>query len=238
MEWNIVCFDLDNTLFDYEKAFKRTSLFCAKLCFQRWNISFNHSYEEWFEVFKKYCDWHWPGYERGRLTRVQYRRARFQDTMKEFSLHINTRLADEFHSLFDQSVFYFVEPFEGIIPLLHRLKKLPVCLGIITNGNEHIQLRKIKYLSLKPFFSNKNIIISGNVGFHKPSQEIFHLARRRFGQGKAIYIGDSWEQDVIGPLNAGWDAIYFNSRGEVFRNDDRVTAVCETVKDLEMVLFP
>jgi 5'-nucleotidase len=238
MEWNIVCFDLDNTLFDYEKTFKRTSLYCVKLCFQRWNIPFDHSFEEWFKVFKKYCDWHWNAYESKKITRIQYRRARFLDAMNEFSLHINIRLADEFHHLFDRTVFYFVEPFEGMIPFIQKIKKLPICLGIITNGNEHVQLRKIKHLGLKPFFSKKNIIVSGHVGFEKPAPEIFQIAKMMFGPGKAIYIGDSWEQDVLGAVNAGWDAIFFNPRGEVLRKDHRVAATCKTVKDLEKALFP
>lgn len=64
------------------------------------------------------------------------------------------------------------------------------------------------------WFDKGNMIVSGEVGLVKPEKEIFELAEKRMGLDKATtyYIGDSFQHDVIGAKNVGWQAVWSNHR--------------------------
>ena len=81
-------------------------------------------------------------------------------------------------------------------------------ISVITNGPKEHQLRKIKSLGLKRWVDEKDIIISSAVGCSKPDKRIFHMV-----SDHGLYVGDSYENDVIGAGNAGWDVIWLNKYG-------------------------
>ena len=57
----------------------------------------------------------------------------------------------------------------------------------------------------------KNIIVSEEHNLSKPEEKIFRLAETfaNAKQEECVMIGDNFESDVVGALNAGWEAIYF-----------------------------
>ncbi len=214
MKWDIICFDLDNTIINYEKTFERTMKYCLALL-----LAENKSMQEipitqWFTIFKKYCDLYWPAYSQKTMSRKEYRRARFISSMEELGIQATVNQADRLQELFHQHVAQFVIPIIGMETLLEWLKSSGRKLGIITNGNSEIQYNKLKKSGLYSFF--ESIIISDEVKVAKPSAQIFDIAKERLGtkNDRCVYIGDSWELDVEGAINAKWDAIYFNTRNE------------------------
>ena len=84
-------------------------------------------------------------------------------------------------------------------------------LHIITNGFKEVQHIKLDACNLKPHF--KQIIISEEHGFNKPDLQIFRLAQELSGaeQHECVMIGDNYEADIMGALNAGWKAIYLSA---------------------------
>lgn len=102
---------------------------------------------------------------------------------------------------------------EGLLDLL----KGKVGLGIITNGHYEHQLRKVQALDLTRWVGEGNILISGGLGWAKPDPEIFLEAQNRTGADPKdmIYVGDSYERDVVGAKKAGWTAIWMNRRGYI-----------------------
>lgn len=54
------------------------------------------------------------------------------------------------------------------------------------------------------------------VGVKKPNPKIFKHALRaaKARQENSLMIGDNYEADILGALNIGLDAIYFNSNDE------------------------
>jgi putative hydrolase of the HAD superfamily len=73
-----------------------------------------------------------------------------------------------------------------------------------------MQRAKIAALNLEAYFSA--IIISGEVGFAKPSQEIFAIACEQLQVEPAgvIFIGDNFEKDIEGSAKAGLKPIWIN----------------------------
>jgi 5'-nucleotidase len=193
----------------------------------------------WFSCFKVYCDLHWQDYASKKLTKREYRRLRYINTMKDFNIKVCEQEADCLQDYFSKVVSQFVVPIDGMNNLLSQLKNGQQCkLGIITNGNSLVQLEKIKALHLDKLIPPQLIFISDQIKVAKPNPLIFKIAKERCGsnQDKCIYIGDSLELDIISAKKAGWDAIHFNTRNEPTRAGSR-TPVCETVDELAAYLF-
>lgn len=87
-------------------------------------------------------------------------------------------------------------------------------VGIITNGPVQHQFNKIKSLDLTSYVSKDHIFISDEVGVAKPNKQIFqHVAQQvDMLPSEILYIGDSWPNDVVAPMEAGWQAIWYNHR--------------------------
>lgn len=90
--------------------------------------------------------------------------------------------------------------------LLSRLRQR-VALGVVSNfyGNVH---RVLEEAELTPLLAA--IVDSGVVGVRKPDPAIFALAVRRLGcePEEVLYVGDSFEKDIVGAhaagLRTGW----------------------------------
>jgi FMN phosphatase YigB (HAD superfamily) len=59
------------------------------------------------------------------------------------------------------------------------------------------------------------LVTSEEVNHLKPAPEIFYAALERLGceASEAVMVGDSWDIDVSGALNAGLRAVWFNRDG-------------------------
>ena len=85
-------------------------------------------------------------------------------------------------------------------------------LHLLTNGFSETQRRKLKHSKLEGYF--KSLTISEEVGYKKPAPEIFDHALSLAGSAhnRGRYVGDSFEADVKGGLNAGWEVFWFQPK--------------------------
>ena len=85
--------------------------------------------------------------------------------------------------------------------VLERLRHR-VALGVISNFYGNLE-RILDEARITPLLTT--IVDSGRVGVHKPDPRIFTLALRRIGcaPAEALYVGDSFEKDVVGARGAG-----------------------------------
>ena len=85
-------------------------------------------------------------------------------------------------------------------------------------------------IHLYHFFFN-SITTAEEAGFKKPNIEIFNFAMARADTkpSNSLMIGDSFDSDIIGSLNAGMKAIHFNSHAE---NDHNYCLVVESLSQL------
>lgn len=85
----------------------------------------------------------------------------------------------------------------------------PVKLGLISNAIDAEALRLfLKRESFDRYFSS--VIISADVNMKKPAREIFEMSldQLELEPEKAVYIGDRYEADVLGPRSVGMSAVY------------------------------
>jgi putative hydrolase of the HAD superfamily len=78
--------------------------------------------------------------------------------------------------------------------------------GILTNGDGRMQRRKIEEHGLDEFVDT--IIVSNEIGARKPNQEIFERAKERLPAEVFVYIGDTFEEDIIPAREAGFKTVY------------------------------
>lgn len=238
MRWKTICFDLDNTLFSHEKAFEKSICFCFESILQKKDLLKDIDISKLFTVFKKYSDLFWTDYETGVLTPQEYRRKRFLSTVENFKLPFTTLEADEFHHHYYRVVDDFSEPYPYLHSLINNLIKANIKIGIITNGTADTQYNKINKLELNEWISNDCIFVSEELKIWKPDRKIFDLAKTNLcSEGGYLFVGDSWEHDVVGAIEAGWDAIFLNTRNEEPKTDHKPVKICQSLQDVATFIY-
>ena len=99
-------------------------------------------------------------------------------------------------------------PFRDVAPTLAYLRSSGLRLGVVTNGSVRTQARKIDGLGIRPFLDA--IVISEDIGYHKPDRRIFDAALAQLGipASGAVFVGDNPAIDIAGAKRAGLYAIW------------------------------
>lgn len=111
---------------------------------------------------------------------------------------------------------YKSSPSEGIQDLFHKLDRLKIKYGVLSNSSFTADNLKfeLEQHGLHPNF--EFIISSCDYCLRKPNKIIFDLARRKLGfkPGDIWFIGDSYKHDVEGAKNAGMFPIWYNRKNK------------------------
>lgn len=225
-------FDVDDTLYDQLEPFRRA--------FQKHFSRFEDEVkiEELYKLSRKYSDeaFESTGYEITNLRKMHI--YRISKAFEELGIRISDEEALQFQLDYEtfQNEIRLIEEFPQIFELLlQRGAKI----GIITNGANDNQLRKINQLGLEKWIAPENMLVSEGAGVSKPSKEIFEAMERRMGFSKndVYYIGDNFDNDVIGATVAGWNTIWVNFRNhKAMGKDVSATYVVETPKELLLLV--
>ena len=92
---------------------------------------------------------------------------------------------------------------------IEKLRELNLHLGIISDIDDEYFYFQTKQFSLDGMFDS--ITTSDEVGEGKPNPKIFEvaLAKAECVPGETVYIGDSFEKDIIGAKRMGMRAIWY-----------------------------
>ena len=141
----------------------------------------------------------------------------FYQRMKMTCEDVGCAITREESAEFEREYRYYqtrIELFDFMKEILEvcREKKIPIAL--LTNGNRKNQGRKLKVLRLEQWFEEDRMFISGEIGHHKPDVRAFLKIQEQLElqAEETWYIGDSYENDVVGAYKAGWHTIWLNHR--------------------------
>lgn len=198
-----VFFDLDHTLWDFDKN--------SELTFET-ILNKNHPTIETKEFIENYVPINqecWKLYQYDKITHEELRYNRLKYSFDAINYSISD---EEIDTIANDYIRFLPENnhlFDGAIELLDYLKP-KYNLHIITNGFADVQYKKLNNSKIDSYF--QTITNSEMAGVKKPNPIIFDYALDLAKAKKeySIMIGDSLEADVQGALNAGLDAIYFN----------------------------
>ncbi|WES64985.1 HAD family hydrolase [Microbacter sp. GSS18] len=108
---------------------------------------------------------------------------------------------EESHTLYEESA-----------DVLAALRERGLLLGLITNGASDLQRAKIRAAGIEDAFDT--VLVSGELGVLKPTEEIFQQGLRRLdvAASEALHVGDNLESDVAGARGAGLRAVWVDRR--------------------------
>ena len=103
------------------------------------------------------------------------------------------------------------------VAVVKALRSLGIKTAIVTNVAKErfkFQRNKIDAMGLTPLFDA--VVLSGEVGIHKPDRRVFDHATNLLGVANeaCIFVGDNPESDITGALNAGIEAVWIDVWGD------------------------
>ncbi|MBO7748010.1 HAD family hydrolase [Paenibacillus sp. MWE-103] len=166
------------------------------------------------------------------------RMRRFQLTMAEFGLGLTDAQAEAMQAAYI-GCQYDIAMFDGARELLEALIRRGDAVGLITNGAPGHQRRKIEAMRLDGLIPRELQFVSGALGWDKPDARLFRHANARTGTRpeNSVYVGDSWRNDVIGALEAGWRVVWFNHRRAARESGHEPTREASSYAELRALLL-
>ncbi|WCO02334.1 YjjG family noncanonical pyrimidine nucleotidase [Psychroserpens ponticola] len=198
-----VFFDLDHTLWDFDKNSALT--FDKIFELHQLNIDKNQFLSRYEPINLNY----WKLYREEKIDKSNLRYKRLKDTFDAIEFEVSD---DTINQLSEDYITYltsFNHLFEGTFELLEHLTK-HYQLHIITNGFDEAQQKKMDNANISQYF--ETVTNSEIAGVKKPNPIIFEYALNsaKAKPHESIMIGDNIEADILGALEMGFDAILFN----------------------------
>ena len=200
--WNydILLFDADRTLLDFDKS----ELVALQKVFEEYGIEFN---EELVCKYTKINHHLWDQHELGLISRERLIYKRFEDLFVQENLKIDSvEFEDRYQFLLSEQAFLI----DGALELIKDISKY-YGVYIVTNGVKDTQMKRLVSTGIAKYV--KDIFISDEIGYQKPSKEYFNIVSSRiynFDKRRTIIIGDSLTSDIKGGNNAGVDTCWYN----------------------------
>ena len=204
----LLFFDLDDTLLDHRGAEKAAQ---ADLFALRPDLFAGVGFDAWLAAYREANGALWAAFGRGEVGRTEVHHRRFLDPLAKLGLP-----PGEAGALGDLYLERYAEWWrlnEGAEELLAAASRLGT-VGILSNGFRELQRRKIRRFDLERWV--KVVVLSEEVGAMKPSRKIFDAAWDAANGGKParkLYLGDSFETDVLGAKAAGWLPVLYQPDG-------------------------
>jgi len=197
-----VFFDIDGTLFDDESAQR-----AGVADFHRaHSAELDRPEEGFWETWREVAEDRFNRYLAGEFTFKGQRRERLR--------HLFGRpFADaEADALYEEYYGYYRANWQ-LFPDAQACFESFAARGIISNGDSGSQREKIEKVGLAGCFDP--VLISGDIGVHKPDARVFEEACRLAGlePRECLYVGDRPETDALGAHRAGMTGVWLNRNG-------------------------
>lgn len=214
-----VFFDLDHTLWDFEKN--------SALTFER-ILKANQVDVDLYDFLEIYIPInlaYWKLYRDEKVTKSELRYQRLKKVFDKLKYGVSDDTIDQLAIDYIENLSTFNHLFPNAIEVLEYLKP-KYKLHIITNGFHEVQERKLKNAHIRDFFDQ--VVNSEMAGVKKPNPLIFEMAleKAKTTSEKAMMIGDSLEADILGAKAVGLKTLHFNAHNEPDHE------ICQMIHDL------
>ena len=238
--YKAVFIDWDDTIGDFIGA--------AKLALQEMYDKYHlcdyfASLEEFVSLYKPHNIELWDKYGKDLVTKAFLRVDRFL-----YPLLHGTKVASQIQSYtalsalaeqMSEDFLHLTTKYFSLLPGAEELvrylaKKYP--LTVVTNGFIEVQYEKFDTSGLRDCFSH--IVLSEEVGCQKPNPRIYEEALRMNGvsAAEAVMIGDSWNSDIQGAINAGVDQIWIRKSQDPLPEGQSATYLVQSLSEVMNIL--
>ena len=207
-----VFFDLDHTLWDFDKNSALT--FDRILKLNHIDIDVNDFLYHYAPINLKY----WKLYREEKIEKKALRFGRLNDAFLAIGYQVEEAVVYKLSDDYITHLTTFNYLFENTFEILDYLN-LNYNLHIITNGFDEVQHKKLTKSNINKYF--KTVTNSEMVGVKKPNPKIFDFALQlaNSSSNQSIMVGDSYEADILGAKNIGMDVVFFDIHNTIVDND-------------------
>ena len=243
-QYKAVFIDWDDTIGDFLGAAK----LALQDMYEKYNLSeYFASFEEFFLLYKPHNLELWDKYGKDQVTKEYLSFDRFFFPLMHGSKGGERRLGDkairqEVAALAEQLSEDFLNMTTARFSLLEGAEELVRYLAakypltVVTNGFVEVQYEKFDKSGLRDCFAH--IVLSEEVGCQKPNPRIFEEALRMNGlqAEDVVMIGDSWNSDIQGAINAGIDQIWIRKSKDPLSEGQTATYLVQSLSEVMEIL--
>lgn len=206
--YDVIIFDFDNTLFDYE-ATERTALSAT---FEKLGFVYNSKY---YDEFKKINRQIWANSENLGMSKNAIRVERFRMLFEELQISIEDITLSETASEIYIDQHRRGTLIEGVESTIKKLSEEYVLL-IASSGLTIPRLDKLKNSPIESYFSKlffREHFIEGAI---KPDPRFFDTVLQEYleiPRERILYVGDNFNDDVLGSKAAQLSNVWFDFFG-------------------------
>ena len=200
-KFDAVVFDLDNTLYSYDKA--HAAAWAALLALAQRELSlsperFGALHAEASRILTERC---------GGGPAIHNRLIRFQILLELAQLPFGR--APELADCYWNTLLRAMEPEPGARETLLRLKQMGLRTGVGTNMTADRQFDKLRLLGLTPYVDF--LVTSEELGVEKPDARLFALCAQKAGTvpERCVFVGDSLTKDASAAQAAGMQGVWY-----------------------------
>ena len=150
----------------------------------------------------------WSEYRAGRLTSKELRVLRFHLWLEKMKR--DPAQAKKLAPLYLEEFSSRGDLIAGAKAAVRSISRLGYRLGVVTNGIDRVQRRRLRASELMESF--RVVVTSERAGFTKPDPRIMELAlkRLRVRPDEAVYVGDDPHVDGLAANRASIPFVWFN----------------------------
>jgi len=200
MRYKWLLFDLDGTLFDYDKA----EAAALKKTFEQAGHRFQPGYAQ---VYRRINERIWQEFEQGKISQARLRSKRFELLFDVIDVHPDPVAFSTTYLKNLARGWYLVPDAKETVESLYG----KVGLLIITNGLKEVQRPRLASSAIGHYFAG--VVISEEAGAAKPDKRIFDIAFRKMNdpqKKEVLIVGDGLTSDIKGGNDYGIDTCWFN----------------------------
>jgi 2-haloacid dehalogenase len=228
MSYNILLFDVDDTLLDFEA----NEIDSLHNLFQQHGYSFS---DQMFQVYNSVNQQLWTDYENGYIPLEQVLNTRFSETMFKLGKIVD---GAEWEKQYRELLGNGHQLIDGAYEVCQSLAESHR-MFVVTNGLAKTQRKRLKLAGLYGFF--EDVFDSESVGFQKPSKEFFDYVMNHikdFKVSETLIIGDSLTSDIKGGLMSGIDTCWLNRKGQKCPQEIQSTYMISSLTQLTAICTP
>ena len=226
MNYKWLLFDLDGTLFDYDKA----ESIALEKAFNEFNHKFDHTYNDAYIEINKLL---WTDFEQGKITTQKLRFKRFEILFSNLNINYDPKMFSDCYLANLSGESHLIEGAEVVLDSLFE----KAGLVLITNGIKEVQRLRLEKSAIKKYFAE--IVISEEVGTAKPDKLIFDAVFEKMNyppKKDVLIIGDSLSSDIKGGNDYGIDTCWFNPKQKPYESDIRAKHEIDQLYDVLMIV--
>lgn len=227
MRYDVILWDLDGTLLDFNHAQHHSLCKCLK------EIGVVPD-ERIVERYSRINDSWWKRLERGEVTKKELLTGRFKELFAEYEIACSD--VEAFRKHYEE---YLGEVYRYLDDSLEICKSLSGSCRqfVVTNGLAATALKKLK---LSGFYDiMENIFISEQLGAPKPHRSFFDRvfeSMPEVSKERILIVGDSLSSDMRGGNNAGIATCWYNPANECNLTEVETDYIIQNLKEVAAIV--